>query len=143
VFRGLHAEDDILENRKIMYQFEMLMYHADAQRVGIQRPGNLFFFSSDFNDARFEQHAHERRFPCAVFAEKGVNLTLFQLQSDVVVGDDAGKFLRNIQHLDNIIIHENPLAVQKRRCRKTPVFSCDWGIKRHLLSYVDSIILRS
>ena len=113
-----------------MYQFEMLMYHADAQRVGIQRSGNLFFFSSDLDNARFrlieaEENAHERRFPCSVFAEKGVNLALFQLQSDIVVGDDAGKFFRNIQHLDNIIIHGNPLAVQKRRCRKIPVFSCD------------------
>ena len=102
-----------------MYQLKMLVNHADAQRVGIQRSGNLFFFSSDLNDACFglieaEQNAHECRFSCSVFAEKSVNLALFQLQSDVVVGDDAGKFFRNIQHLDNIIIHGNPLAVQKK-----------------------------
>ncbi len=51
-----------------------------------------------------EQHTHHGGFTGAVFAQQGMDLTLAQLQGDIVICFDAGEFLGDVQHFDDIII---------------------------------------
>ena len=62
----------------------MLVDHADAQVVGVVGIIDLNDLAVLFDRALLrlvqpEQHAHQRRFACAVFTQQGVDLTLFQL----------------------------------------------------------------
>ena len=80
-------------------------HHADAEGVGIVGIVDLDFLAVFFDDAllgliQTEQNAHQGGFACAVLTQQGVDLAPFQLQGDVVVGDDAGKALRDVKHLD-------------------------------------------
>mgnify|MGYP007101896562 CR=1 FL=1 len=81
----------------------MLMYHADAELIGVIRVVDLNLFPV-FQDLplfwliQAEQDRHQRRFSCSVFAQQGVDLTFFQLERDIIIGDDAGEPLRNMQH---------------------------------------------
>ena len=92
----------------------MLVHHADAEIVGVVRVVDLDFLAVFFDDALLrlihaEQHAHERGLARAVFAEERVDLTLFQLQGDVVIGDDAGEHLCDVQHLNGIWFRQSAL----------------------------------
>ena len=49
----LDAEDDVVENREALDQFEMLVYHADVQRIGIVRIADGYFDAVLFDDALF------------------------------------------------------------------------------------------
>ena len=96
-----------------MYQLKMLVYHADAQGIGIQGAFNLHFLSPDFNHTLFrlvqpEQHAHQRGLTCSVLSQQGVDFPLLKLKGNIVVGYNTGKFLCDAQHLNNIIIHAVP-----------------------------------
>ena len=62
---------------------------------------------SFFDDAllglvQTEEHAHERGFACAVFAQQGVDLALFELKRNVVVGDNTGESFGDVEHLNGI-----------------------------------------
>ena len=88
----------------------MLVDHADAQIVGIVGVVDLDLLPvlADLALLRLiqpEKHAHERGLSRAVFTQKGVDLAFFQLQRDVVVGNDAGEPFGDIQHLDRILGH--------------------------------------
>ena len=87
----------------------MLVHHADAQCVGIVgvADGDLLAVFQDlalFRLIQAEQHAHQRTFARTVLAQKGVHLALAQLQGDIIVCLDTGKFLGNVEHLDHIIL---------------------------------------
>ena len=84
------------------------MDHADSQRRCIIGAVDLDLLSVLLDDARFrlvqaEQHAHQRGFARAVFAQQCMDLSSAQLQRDVVVGDDAGELLGDVKHLDDIV----------------------------------------
>ena len=109
VLRILDAEDDVIEHREALDQFEVLMHHAYAQCVGIVRVVDLDFFSVFLDRTllrlvQTKEHAHQGRFTGAVFAQQGMDLALAQLQGDIVVGFDTGEFLGDVQHFDDIII---------------------------------------
>ena len=38
-----------------------------------------------------------------------MDLTLFKLQGNVVVGDDTGEFLGDVAHLNDVLTHPAPL----------------------------------
>ena len=103
----LDAEDDIVENREALDELEMLVHHADAQCICIVGVVDLDL-NTVFLDGAFlrliqaEEHTHERGFSRAVFAEQGVNLTVLQLERDVIICDDAGEAFGDIQHLNRI-----------------------------------------
>ena len=107
----LHAQDDVVQHREAFHQLEVLVHHADAQVVGVVRVVDPDFLAVLLDRALFrlvqaEQHAHQRGLARAVFAEQGVDLALFQLERDVVVGDDAGETLRDVQHFNGILVFQ-------------------------------------
>ena len=56
---------------------------------------------------------------CAVFTEQGVDLTLFELQGDVVVGDDTGETFCDVEHLDRVLrfqVFRPPSVFMARAC---------------------------
>ena len=109
MLRILDAEDDVIEHREALDQFEVLMHHAYAQCVGVVRVVDLdllpvFLDNTLFRLVQAEQHTHQGGFTGAVFAQQGMDLALAQLQGDIVVGFDTGEFLGDVQHFDDIII---------------------------------------
>ena len=103
----LHAEDDVVEHREALDQLEVLVHHADAEVVCVVRVLDRDDLAVFFNDAllrliQTEQDAHQRGLARAVLAEQRVDLALFQLQGDVVVRDDAGEPLGDVQHLNRV-----------------------------------------
>ena len=91
--RRLRAEDDVVEHGEHVDELEVLVHHADAERGGIIGVVDLDGLAVFADLARLrlvqaEEHAHERGFAGAVFTEQGVDLALFELQGDVVVGLD-------------------------------------------------------
>ena len=84
VLAGLHAHDDVVQHREALHQLEMLMHHADAQVIGVVGVLDGHHLAVLFDDAllrlvQSEEHAHQRGFPRAVFAEQRVDLAFFQL----------------------------------------------------------------
>ena len=64
MFCCLYTQNNILQYREIMNQFKMLMYHSDAQFVGIIWIVDFYFFSLFFDCSFFwliqsEQDTHE------------------------------------------------------------------------------------
>ena len=103
------SEDDIFGDGKIAHELKMLMHHADAESRRIVRIFDRLFFAVYFYRTAVgmiepEQNTHERRFARAVFAEYRVDFTVFYLQRDIVVCNDAGKFLSDVKHFDYVII---------------------------------------
>ena len=79
---GLHPQNNVLQNGKIVHQLEMLVNHADSQGVGVQRPFDLYFLSLHPDHAllrlvKAEQNAHQGGFACAVFSQQRVYLPFF------------------------------------------------------------------
>ena len=90
-------------------ELEVLVHHADAQTVGVVGVVDLDDLAVLLDDAllrlvKAEEHAHQGRFACAVFAEQRVDLALSELQSDIIVGDNTGESLGDIKHLDCVVI---------------------------------------
>ena len=106
--RRFHAEDDVIQHGKHIHEFEVLVHHADAQRVGVVRVFDMDYLPvfADFALFRLihaKEHAHQGGFARAVFAQQRVNLAFFELKGDIVVGDNARKLFGNAQHFDDIL----------------------------------------
>ena len=106
---GLHAQNDVIQHAEAFHQLEVLVHHADAQRVCIVgvADGDLLAVLEDLTGLRLvqtEQHAHQRTFASAVFAQQGMYLALAQLQGDIIVCLDARELLGNVEHLDHKIL---------------------------------------
>ena len=115
VLCGFNSKDDVLENREALDQFEVLVYHSDAQVIGIVRVVDLYLLAVLFDHAFFslvqaEQDGHEGRFTGTVFAKQGVYLALSQLQSDVVICYDAGKPFGDVHHFYGIRCIHNTVS---------------------------------
>ena len=85
----------------------MLVHHADAKTVGIVGVVDLDDLAVLFDDAflgliQTEQHAHQRGFTGAVFTQECVDLALAQLEGDIVVCDDSGETLGDIEHFNRV-----------------------------------------
>ena len=105
VLRGLDAQDDVVQNGEALDQLEVLVHHADAKIVGVVRVLDLDLLAVLLDGAllgliQAEQYAHQGGLASAVLTQQGVDLALFQLERDIVVGDDAGESLRDVKHLD-------------------------------------------
>ena len=86
----------------------MLVHHSDAKAVGIIWVFEMHHFAVFLNDALFrlvhaEQNAHQRGFSRTVFAQKRMDLALFELQRYIVVRNDARELLGDAAHLDDVI----------------------------------------
>ena len=109
VLRGLHAHDDVVEHGEAFHQLEVLVDHADPQCVCIVRVLDLHHLAVFFDDAllrlvQAEQHAHQRTFAGAIFAQQSVYLAFAQLQGDIIVCLDPREFLGDVEHLDHKIL---------------------------------------
>ena len=129
--RRLRAEDDVVEHGEHVDELEVLVHHADAERGGIIGVVDLDGLAVFADLARLrlvqaEEHAHERGFAGAVFTEQGVDLALFELQGDVVVGLDTGELLGDVKHFDHIrrsVVHTAtyfPISVSVFAYRQPP-----------------------
>src|SRR4029077_14911673 len=59
------------------------------------------------------ENVHEGGLPGAVLTEERVHLALAHVESDVVVGDDAGKSLRDPTHLEDWLVgHAAPILTR-------------------------------
>ena len=104
VFGRLHAQDDIIQDRKALHQLEVLVHHADPQRIGVIGVFDGHLFAILFDDPllrliQSEQHTHQGGFPGAVFSQQRMDLALFELQGNVIIGDNSRKPLCDVQHL--------------------------------------------
>ena len=84
VLRGLHAQDDVVQHGEALHQLEVLVDHADAQCIGVVGVFDGHLHAVLFDDAllgliQAEQHAHQRGLAGAVFAQQGMDLSLFHL----------------------------------------------------------------
>ncbi|MPM50081.1 hypothetical protein SDC9_96816 [bioreactor metagenome] len=73
-----HTKDDVIQHGKYFDELEVLVYHANIQGVRVVGIFDMDDFAVLLDDAAFqliqaEQHAHERRFSCAVLAEQGMD----------------------------------------------------------------------
>jgi len=108
-FIGLHAQNDVVQNAEAFHQLEVLVHHADAQCICIVgvADGDLLAVLADLTSLRLvqaEQHAHQRTFAGAIFAQQGVYLAFAQLQGDIIVCLDPREFLGDVEHLDHKIL---------------------------------------
>ena len=107
--RILGAENNVVQHREYLNELEVLVYHADVERRRVVGVVDLHGLSvlADLAGLRLiqsEKDTHQCGFSCAVFTQKRVDLAFFQLQGDVVVRFDAGEFLGDVKHLNDILI---------------------------------------
>ena len=94
----LGPEYDILQNREIVRQHEVLVNHPDASGDGVlwRAEANLGAAHADgplVGTLHPVEDLHERRLARAVLPDDGVDLARHHPESDAVVGHDSGKAL--------------------------------------------------
>ena len=109
---GLHPQDDVVQNREALHQFEVLVHHADAQGVGVVGVADLHLLAVFADGALFglvqaEQNAHQGAFARTVLAQQGVHLAFAQLEGNIIVCLDPREFLGNMEHFDHIILGQS------------------------------------
>jgi hypothetical protein len=108
-FRWLNTKDNIIQHGKTLHQFEVLMNHSDVQIVRVVRRIDLYNLPVLFDRTgrrlvQTKQNTHEGRLSCTVLSKQCMNLSLSQLQGNIIVGFDSWKFFRDVQHLNNIFV---------------------------------------
>ena len=118
----LGAEDDVLEDREILHQLEMLENHADARGDGGLTVGDLGLFSGDEDLARIGlveavEDRHQRRLARAVLADDPVDRPRHDADGNVLVGLYWPEGLGNAPELDRrCVAHPStPRSVVKGR----------------------------
>ena len=95
------------QNREAFDKFEMLMNHTASKIIGIVGIPDHDFLSV-FADLAFlrlieaEEHGHQSGFTGTVLTQQSVDFSLFQLERDVIVGNNAREPFGNMQHFDGI-----------------------------------------
>ena len=94
----LRAERDVLQNRHLIGQREMLVDRPDSAREGIGGPGKAHGFPVDCDRAAIgviepAEHREQGGLPGAVFAEQCVNLARKQIEINVFVGENRPESL--------------------------------------------------
>ena len=89
----------------------MLVHHADAVVDGVARAEAADLLTADGDAAARRgvdavENVHQRRFPRAVFADKGEDLTLSDVQRDVVIRQNAGE-----RHADMAELHGDVVQI--------------------------------
>ena len=106
-FGVLGAQDDVVQHGEHIHQLEMLMNHADVQGRGVIGIVNLHNLPVLLDHAclrliQAKQNRHQGGFTGAVFTQQRVDLSRFQLQGNVVIGNDTGKLFSDVKHFDNV-----------------------------------------
>ena len=108
LFIIFNTENYILDNRKRIHQFKVLVHHANTVFNGFQRGSDMYFLAiqKDFACGRLIQtvkDVHQRRLACAVLSEKAQDFAFFAIDAHVIVGKNTGKFHGYILHLQGVI----------------------------------------
>ena len=104
--RRHRPEQDVLGNRHLRDQAELLVDQRDAGLDGVLRAARLEAFAVDddvaaVGDQDPREHAHERGLAGPVLADDGVDLPRRDGQADVVDSDDAAKVLVEVVCLED------------------------------------------
>ena len=97
------AEHDVLGDREGIDEPEVLVHHADARVDRVPRRVEVHGLAVQVDVTVVRpvepgQDVGERRLARAVLSEQGVHLANASLEVGVLVGDDAGKPLRDAPH---------------------------------------------
>ena len=108
-FCSLRAENNIVKHGKNVDKLKALMHHTYSERrcvVGVVYFNDLAVFldCALFGLIKSEKHRHKSRFSRAVFTEKRMYLAAAKLKRDIVICDDSGKLLCDVEHFDYIVI---------------------------------------
>ena len=100
-----HAQDDVFRGGKDIHQLEMLMDHADAQGKGVLGGGDGHRLAIDVDlplvgEVDAGEHIHQSGLAAAVFTQQGQDLTLIELQRNVLVGRYLAEALGDILHFN-------------------------------------------
>ena len=106
----LPADEDVLGDRQVAHQVQLLVDDADPEVLGRPGGGDLLFLSADSDHARIAaidpgQDLHQGGLPRAVLPDETVHLAPAQIELRVLERPDAGKALGDIDHLDQEFIH--------------------------------------
>ena len=88
------AEGDVLPHPQLVDEAEVLVHHADAERGGRLRIGDVLLAAVDRDRAAIgrdepDEDLHQRRLAGAVLAEHAVDLAALEVEVDAVAGDDC------------------------------------------------------
>ena len=105
VLGGFNTQHNVFQNGKVLDQHKVLVHHADTQRIcgsGISDI-HLLAVQQDltlFRLVQTKQHAHQRGFACAVFAQQCVDLAFLDAEGHIIICDDAGEHLGDVPHFN-------------------------------------------
>ena len=92
------------------------MHHTNAKVVGVVGVADLHLLAVHVDLAflglvQTEQNTHQRGLTGAILTQQSVDLALFQLEGNVVVGNDTGEALGDVQHL-NCVVFQLPYLLK-------------------------------
>ena len=101
----LAAEEDVLRDRPLRQEVELLVDDADAGSLGILRVAEAHFLAGHANrsglgDVRSGEDLHQRRLARAVLAQHRVDLSGAQVEVDLAEHRDAEERLADAAHLE-------------------------------------------
>ena len=114
----LPADEDVLGDRQVAHQVQLLVDDADPEVLGRPGGGDVLFLSADPDHARIAavdpgQDLHQGGLARAVLPDETVDLARAQLELRVLERADARKALGDIDHLDQELIHVELLPTAK------------------------------
>ena len=100
-----HAQDDVFRGGEHVHQLEVLVDHADSQGEGVLGGGDGHRLAVDVDlslvgEIDAGEHIHQGGLAAAVFTQQGQDLTLIQLQRNVLVGRYLAEALGDILHFN-------------------------------------------
>ena len=120
----LDAQDDVLGGGEDVDQLEVLVDHTDLMGEGILGGGDDHLTAVHQNGSLVGEidagdHVHEGGLTAAVLTENGQDLTVVDLQGDVLVGLDASEAFGNILHFqgDGLAHTAPPMVVFIEKAR--------------------------
>ncbi len=101
---GLLSGNDVFSHGQAIGQHEVLVDHAQVVPEGIRWAGNFCLLAMNHDPSlvlgiQAKENLHEGSLARAVFPEETVNLPLFHLQVNAIIGDDVAKPLSDVFHL--------------------------------------------
>ena len=112
----LAAEEDVLGDRHLLHQRQLLVDDGDAGVLAVADAVELLHLPVQDDVAgvravRIEaaEDLHQRRFSCAVLADQRVDLSLADLERHVLERADARELLGDVPHLQQVLAHGVPL----------------------------------
>ena len=114
----IHHERDVFHRREYVDELEMLVNHADSQRVSVLGAADFRRLLIDLNFAAVRiidtgDHVHQGGFAASVFAQQGENFAAADGQKNVFVGNDVAESLGDMAQF-NGVLHKLPLTPSSR-----------------------------